>query len=95
MLHKLALEEDIIYDRGIDAEGHGKKDSDGLSGCDKNELSRQLRGNVVYQEELLQEHKRSYFMCEMSDGNRIDFAEVCHEILAELNRGQQVAPNKP
>ena len=48
ILHKLADEEDIIHDRGIDAEGHGKKDSDGLSGGDKNELLRQLCGNVLY-----------------------------------------------
>lgn len=95
MLHKLAEEENIIYDRGIDAEGHGKKDSDGLSGCDKSELARQFRGNVIYQEELLKDHKRSYFMCEMSDGNRIDFAEVCREVLANPARGQKVAPNKP
>ena len=32
MLQKLAIELDIIYDRGIDAEGHGKKKIDGYSG---------------------------------------------------------------
>ena len=42
MLHKLVEEQTIRYDRGIDAEGHGENDSDGLSGGDKNELSRQF-----------------------------------------------------
>ena len=37
MLHKLAEEEHLIYDQGIDAGGHGKKDSDGLSGGDTND----------------------------------------------------------
>ena len=48
MLHKLEDGENIFYDQGIDTEGHGKKDSDGLSGGDKNELLRQLCGNVLY-----------------------------------------------
>ena len=35
MLTKLALENDLIYCRTIDAEGHGKKSIDGWSGGDK------------------------------------------------------------
>jgi len=95
MLHKLAQEENIIYDRGIDAEGHGKKKSDGLSGGDKNELARQFRGNVIYQEELMKENKRTYFMCEMKDGNRVDFAKVCRDMLMNPTRSQKVASNNP
>ena len=35
MLTKLAFENDLIYCRTIDAEGHGKKSIDGWSGGDK------------------------------------------------------------
>ena len=47
MLHKLAEEEDLVYDRAIDAEGHGKTDIDGLSGGNKNQMSRQFWGNII------------------------------------------------
>ena len=93
MLHKLAEDGNIICNRDIDAEGHGKKDSDGLSGGDKNELSRQFRGNIDYQPELIKELKQSYFMCDMVDGNKIDFAEVCIEVLVNPEHGLRVAPN--
>ena len=36
VLHKLSNEMNFVYDRGIDAEGHGKKLIDGLSCVDKN-----------------------------------------------------------
>ena len=57
MLHKLAREEDIIYDRGIDADGHGKKYIDGFSGGDKDVINSELRGNMIYQEEARVENK--------------------------------------
>ena len=40
MLQKLATELNLIYDRGIDAPGHGKKKIDGLTGIDKGFLDR-------------------------------------------------------
>ena len=95
MLQKLATERNIIYDRAIDAEGHGKKESDGLSGGDKNTLSKEFRGNVEYQPEQLVEHKKSFFMCDMVDGNRVDFAHLCKDVLAHPDRGKKVAPNNP
>ena len=49
MLSKLAFENDLVYCRAIDAEGHGKKSIDGLSGNDKADLDKALRGLVEYQ----------------------------------------------
>ena len=95
MLHKLAAEEDVIYDRAIDAGGHGKKDIDGHNGTSKNNLSKELRGNVLYQEEAKVDHKRSYMLCDMVDGDRVDFAEVCKEILTNPERSNKVSRNKP
>ena len=34
-------------------------------------------------------------MYDMIDGNKVDFAEVCKDILVDPSRGQKVAPNKP
>ena len=87
MLHKLANEEDIIYDRGIDAGGHGKKDIDGYNGGDKGIISSELRGNVIYQEEARVENKRSYLLCDIVDGKRVDVADLCKEILNNPERG--------
>ena len=69
------------------------KDSDGISGGDKNYMARQFRGNIEYQPEKMEDHK--YFMCQMSDGDRIDIAEVCKQMLEDPSRGKEVAPNKP
>ena len=94
MLHKLAKEEDLIYDRGIDAGGHGKKDIDGYNGGDKGIISAELRGNVIYQEEARVDKKRSYLLCDMVDGRRVDAADICKEILKNPERGQSVPANK-
>ena len=94
MLHKLANEEDIIYDRGIDAGGHGKKDIDGYNGGDKGIISSELRGNVIYQEEARVENKRSYLLCDIVDGKRVDAADLCKEILSNPERGRCVPANK-
>ena len=95
MLHKLAKEEDLIYDRGIDAGGHGKKDIDGYNGGDKGIISSELRGNVIYQEEARVDKKRSYFLCDMIDGKRVDAADICKDILKNPERGKSVPANKP
>jgi len=42
----------------------------------------------------MKENKRTYFMCEMKDGNRVDFAEVCRDMLMNPTRSQNVAPKK-
>ena len=49
MLSKFAFENDLVYCRAIDAEGHVKKSIDGLSGNDKADLDKALRGLVEYQ----------------------------------------------
>ena len=58
MLSKLAFENDLVYCRAIDAEGHGKKSIDGLSGNDKADLDKALRGLIKYQPECMKENQR-------------------------------------
>ena len=48
MLWKLARERDIVFDRAIDASGHGKKIIDGLGGELKHFLAKNLRGKLCY-----------------------------------------------
>ena len=48
MLHKAAIETNVIFDRAIDASGHGKKEIDGLNGTNDHYTRRELRGNSEY-----------------------------------------------
>jgi len=48
----------------------------------------------MYQEEARVDKKRSYLMCNMIDGKRVDIANLCKEILDNLERGQKVPANK-
>ena len=50
---------------------------------------------MIYQEEAKVNNKRSYFMCDMVDGLRVDGADLCKEILINPERGQNVPANKP
>ena len=59
LMHKLAIEMDMIYDRGIDCEGHGKDDVDGEQGISKTDLSNKFRGNAVYQPEAMDPSRNS------------------------------------
>ena len=93
MLHKLVEENNIIYDRAIDAEGHGKKTSDGKGGDDEDELSKQFQNNVEYQLEAFKDHKHFLFLYNIDNGNMIDFAAICTHVLEYPTRGQMVPPN--
>ena len=99
LIHKLAAELDILFDCGIDAEGHGKKLIDALSGTDKTYLTAEFRSNVVFQPEAqdLTARKHSVLFCQMEDGKRKDLADLCHEILSRTERScgvEKVEPNK-
>ena len=94
MLHKLAEEEDLVYDRAIDAEGHGKKYIDGLSGGNNNHISQQFQGNIIYQEEQRTKHKTEHLLCDMIDGKKVDFTDICKEMLDDPMRDTRVAPNE-
>ena len=84
LIHKLAAELDILFDRGIDAKGHGKKLIDALSGTDKTYLTAEFCSNVVFQPEAqdLTARKHSVLFCQMEDGKRKDLAnfvmKFCH-----------------
>ena len=82
MLTKLAFENDLIYCRAIDAEGHGKKSIDGLSGGDKAYLEKILRGLVEYQPEALEENKKQVLFVDVKDGKKQDFAITARDILS-------------
>ena len=94
MLHKLAEEEDLVYDRAIDAEGHGKTDIDGLSGGNKNQMSRQFWRNIIQQEEQRTKHKTEHLICGMIDGKKVDFADICKEMMDDPTCGTHIAFNK-
>ena len=98
MLSRLAFENDLIFCRAIDAEGHGKKLIDGLSGKDKRYMDKELRGNVEYQPEAMEENKRQVLLIDVKDGVRQDFAEIACEMLSHPSRkhGVETVPcNKP
>lgn len=99
MAQKLAMELDVIYDRAIDAPGHGKKDIDGFNGTDKRVLDSEFRGNVEHQPEALNPLKKETLLYQMCDGTRIDIADIAQKVLSRPDRadGQvaKVEPNKP
>ncbi|KAL7533170.1 hypothetical protein ACHAXR_005079 [Thalassiosira sp. AJA248-18] len=99
MVHKLAAELNIVYDRAIDAEGHGKKSIDGYLGSDKTFMEHQFRTNVEYQPEAVNPLRKSVLFSQMEDGRRRDLADLCHEILARAERSNgsvpKVEPKKP
>jgi len=92
LLHKLSFELDIVYDRAIDAEGHGKKNIDGYGGSDKTYMEAEFRSNVEYQPDAANPLKQSVVFSEMEDGKRKDFAVFCHEILARPERAGGSVP---
>ncbi len=61
-MHKLANELNIIYDRVIDCEGHGKKLIDGFTGADKTFLKKEFRNNSKYQTKAMDENKKSVLL---------------------------------
>lgn len=85
MCYKLSRERGIVYEKGIDAPGHGKGMSDGRSGGDKHYLNVEFRRNVVHQPEALVESKRNVIMYDISGGGgyRRDLADVCQVILSD------------
>ena len=91
MLHKLAAETGYIYDRGIDAEGHGKKLIDGLSGVDKNYIIKEFRGNISHQSGVAKEGKRDLVLYQVNQkGERKDLAEFAQKILSRPERANGV-----
>jgi hypothetical protein len=70
MMHKLANELNIIYDRAIDCEGHGKKLIDGFTGADKTFLKKEFCNNSDYQPEAVDENKKSVLLYQMENGRR-------------------------
>ena len=98
MLSKLAFENDLVYCRAIDAEGHGKKSIDGLSGNDKADLDKALRGLVEYQPECMKDNQRQVLFVDVKDGKKQDFAIKACEILGRPERKhgvERVPCNKP
>ena len=83
MLQKLSNEMNIVYDRGIDAEGHGKKLIDGLSGVDKNYIIKEFRGNVSHQSGAAKEGKMDLTLYQVNErGKRKDLDEFSQKILS-------------
>ena len=80
MLHKLA---------------NGKTKIGGVNWGNKGDMTKEFRGKIMFQEEATIGHKRSYFMCDMIDGRRVDFAEVCKAMLTNSDRGKNAVSNKP
>ena len=98
LLHKLATELNIIYDRSIDVEGHGKRLIDGWNGNSRACCSKAFRGDVEYQPEALVPGKKSVLLYKMSEGERVDLADICCKILSAADRRsgvERVAPVKP
>ena len=89
-MHKLAHENSIIYDRGINAPGHGKIIIDGINGTDKGDLEKEFHGNVEYQPEALAKGNRSILMFQMEDGQKRDLTDLCFEILSRVERSTSV-----
>ena len=85
MCYKLSREEDIVYEKGIDASGHGKGESDGRSGGDKHYLNIEFRRNVEHNPEALNDRKRSHMTYDLTGlgGLRVDLAETCQVILSD------------
>lgn len=88
MLNKLACERNIVYCRAINAENHGKKSIDGLSGRDKAHLTKEFRGNTHHVPEAVKEGKKSYLIYDVKAGGgvREDLANLCCEILSDPSR---------
>ena len=63
MLHKLCAELDVVVDRAIDAEEHGKKFIDGYSGTDKTFAEGEFRSNVEYQPDDVDPLRQSVLFC--------------------------------
>ena len=95
MLHKAAIETNVIFDRAIDASGHGKKEIDGLNGTDDHYTRRELRGNSEYQPENVKEGKRTVLCFQMEKGKYHDMAEMVRDILSHPSRkdGVQKVPS--
>ena len=94
LLQKLATEMNIIYDRSIDVEGHGKRMIDGYSGTTKTHLSKAFRCDVEYQPEAVIESKKTFLLYKMANGERVDLADICCKILKEID-SSKVDPVKP
>ena len=86
ILHKLAFECNLIYDRAVDVEGHGKRNIDEYSGTDKTDLVNNFRGNVEYQPEAVNPNKRTNLIFQMENGKRRDLSDLCHKILSMIER---------
>ena len=86
LLQKLAVELNIIYDRSIDVEGHGKRKIDGYTGSNKTTMTKAFCCNVEYQPENMKDVKKSFLLYQMSDGERTDLADICCKILNEADR---------
>ena len=96
MLWKFAKENNIVYDRAVDCAGHGKKKIDSYGGWLKNYLRSQLRGNVEYQPENVNEDKNTIVYIDMdAEGNEIDFANTAEYIWNHRDLAAKVPPNKP
>ena len=90
-LHKLCAEMDIVYDRDIQPEGHGKCSIDGFNGVDKKSLSNEFR-TVEYQPEAVDTGKHSILFHQMEDGQKRDLADLCHDILSRPERANGAVP---
>ena len=98
MIQKLCIELDIVYDRGIDAPGHGKKWIDAAGGVDKTCLDNKLCRDMEYQPEALDDRKDSVLIYHMEDGQRRDLAELAYSVLSNIDRAggvKKVPSNKP
>ena len=96
MIWKLAKERDIIFDRALDASGHGKKLIDGFGGMLKNFLKKELRGNVTNQHENIVDAKNTIVYVDLDEsGNKIDFKDVAAKAWNDRKLNGKVPANKP
>jgi len=85
-LCKLAKEFNIVYDRFVQAPGHGKCTVDATNGMDKTLLDLFFSCLVADPEELESGMKRVLTHTRGEDGEEISLAEVCYNILNDPDR---------
>ena len=85
-LCQLAMEFGIVYDRIIQASGHGKCVVDAMNGIDKTLLDMFFNCLVAHPEELQDGVKRVLTHDKDEDGVLVSLADVCYEILNDPDR---------
>ena len=98
MMHKLAIEMDLVYNRYIDCLGREKDEINGEQGISKTDLGNEFCGNAVYQPVAMDPNKNSILWYQMKGRSRRDMVQFCSEKLMRpeyCHDIEQIKPNKP